>query len=122
MSEQQLLEDEVVLDRITAALVERPKTFSELFAFCCFVGEPMPRLGQVDEALDILHNAGALEYMKDRRAGERVKVFRLKSESRTYWICEYCEGAGFQPDAKRGLCPVCHGNGMITPIPQEAIE
>lgn len=114
------LDDDVVLDRVTAALVDRPRTFSELFGVCALLdNEPMPSLDQVEEAVEILRSAGAIQEFKERRFGERMRIFGLKSESRTYWICDYCEGKGMEPDSKRGMCKVCHGNGLITPVIRE---
>lgn len=116
------LDDEVVLDRVIAALVERPCTISELFGRASFTEEPMPRLTQIDEALDILDIAGATRWLKDKRFGESIKVVALKSEARTYWKCTYCNGTGVQDNKKRGLCHWCHGNGLFTPLPDSVVR
>jgi len=112
----EFLDEELVLDRVTAALVERPRTFSELFGYVVRMEEPMPSLDQIDDALDVLHDAHALTTFKESRFGERLQIFALKSEARTYLLCRLCKGVGFQADAHRGMCPHCHGNGVYTPV------
>lgn len=116
------LDDDVVLDRVTASLVEKPRTFAEVFSFIVRLGEPMPTLEQVDDALDILYDAGAIKEFKETRFGDRMRIFALKSEARTYIVCEYCNGVGFQSDQKRGMCPFCHGNGVYTPVWDDGSE
>jgi hypothetical protein len=113
---KQYLDDEVVLDRMIAALVDRPRTYTELFSAAVGVDEPMPTLEQADEALDILFAANAIKEFKETRYGDRMRIFALKSEARTYLLCDLCRGTGVQADQKRGLCPICHGNGMVTPV------
>jgi DnaJ-class molecular chaperone len=111
------LDDEIVFDRVVAALVERPRTFSELFGHAAAGdgAEPIPSLDQVDEALQILYSCSAIQEFKETRFGERMRIFGLKSESRTYILCDICEGSGFQ-GPRRIMCYECHGNGMYTPV------
>jgi hypothetical protein len=104
------MDDEYVLDRVTAALVKRPCTLAELL----YQGgeeDEIPRIGQIETALDILDSANALVFMK------KGNVYALRSESRLYKVCAVCKGQGVQADQKRGLCPFCHGNGVYTPVP-----
>jgi len=111
------LDDEVVFDRVVAALVDRPRTFSELFGYAAAGdgAEPLPHLDQVEEAINILFTCNAIQEFKETRFGERMRIYALKSESRTYYLCDICNGDGVQ-GKNRSLCPECHGNGLITPV------
>jgi hypothetical protein len=55
--------DDFILDGVISAMLERPRTFSELFAHVhshdAIDGAPV-HLDDIDEALDIVYFAGAL--------------------------------------------------------------
>lgn len=103
-------DEELVFELVQAALLEKPQSMPELYALFDYDITQ----DELDDAICILEDAGAIEVFKGKQEGERVRIYRIKSEARTYVVCEFCKGSGYNPDSKRGMCKWCHGNGVYT--------